>query len=96
MEEILKWKYDQSLKTHYHLSCPHLGLDIFQSRFDLPILFYAAYHDQIDYWFWIGIGLIGLKCLVPVLPNWVARHNKTIYSIIFIILLIVYFIQVGE
>lgn len=84
----------------------------------LCYLFYAVISDQVNYWFWLGIGLIGLECLIllfnnwscpltPIarkysdstmdnfdiyLPNWLAKHNKTIYTSIFIILVLFYFL----
>ena len=79
-------------------------------------LFCSAWTKQINHWFWIGIGLIAVECIVllfngwecpltPIarrysdstkdnfdiyLPNLLARHNKTIYSILFVILVLIY------
>ena len=36
----------------------------------LVYLFYAAVTDQVDYWFWLGIGLIGLECIILILNRW--------------------------
>jgi hypothetical protein len=36
----------------------------------LIYLFYVVITNKINYWFWIGLGLIGLECLVLVLNKW--------------------------
>jgi len=36
----------------------------------LVYLFYAAVADKVDYWFWLGIGLIGLECIILILNRW--------------------------
>ena len=85
----------------------------------LIYLFYAVLTDNIDYKFWIGIGFIGLECLVLLingwncpltfaarkysdspkanfdifLPEWVARHNKTIYTVIVVVLVVLYLVR---
>ena len=82
----------------------------------LAYLFYAAYTNQVGLWFWLGISLIGLECIIlfvnnwtcpltPIarrytnsnrdnfdiyLPNWLARHNKVVYSTLFAILVGIY------
>ena len=83
-------------------------------------LFYAAITDTVDYKFRLGIGVIGLECLILLLlngtcpltfwarkysnstkdnfdiylPNWVARHNKLIYSTLFGVLVVIYLMNV--
>lgn len=82
----------------------------------LVYLFYAALTNNIDYKFWLGIGIIICECLLLIalnwtcpltflarrysnsdkdnfdiyLPNWLAKHNKLIYSIFFSILIVIY------
>jgi hypothetical protein len=83
----------------------------------LAYMFYAVITDQVDSWFWIGVGLIGLECAVLVMnkwtcplspiarnytdsqkdnfdiyiPNWLAKHNKLIYTILFVLVMLIYF-----
>ena len=86
----------------------------------LVYLFFAVMTNQVDYRFWIGIGLIGIECTILILnkwtcpltplarkysdsnmdnfdiylPNWLAKYNKTIYSIIMVILIIIYMVRI--
>ena len=86
----------------------------------LGYLFYATLTDNINYLFWIGIGLIILECIILItlnwtcpltfiarkysesakdnfdifLPNWIAKHNKLIYSTLFSILVVIYIINI--
>jgi len=82
----------------------------------LIYLYYAVLTDQIDLWFWLGIGAFTVEFIVLLiyrwncpltfwarnysdsqmdnfdiyLPNWIARHNKTIYSILIGVLFIIF------
>jgi len=88
----------------------------------LAYMFYAVITDQVDQWFWIGVGLIGLECLILLLnkwtcplspiarkytdspkdnfdiyiPNWLAKHNKLVYSILFLLLMVIYFYNLSN
>ncbi|MGI9551053.1 MAG: hypothetical protein ACR2MT_07630 [Aurantibacter sp.] len=88
----------------------------------LVYMFYVVITDQVDYWFWIGVGLIALECAVllmnkwtcplsPIarkytdsskdnfdiyIPNWLAKHNKLIYSILFLLLMLIYFYNLSN
>ena len=86
----------------------------------LGYLYYSAITNNINYLFWIGIGLIILEVIIltilrwtcPLtfiarkysdstrdnfdifLPNWLAKHNKLIYSILFTILVLIYIFNI--
>ena len=88
----------------------------------LGYMFYAVINDNVNHWFWIGIGLIGLECAVLVankwtcplspiarkytdstkdnfdiyIPNWLAKHNKLIYSILFVLIMLIYFYNLSD
>ncbi|MDH3492439.1 MAG: hypothetical protein OEM82_02730 [Acidobacteriota bacterium] len=36
----------------------------------LAYLFYAAYTNRVGFWFWMGVALIGLECLILLLNGW--------------------------
>lgn len=85
----------------------------------LAYMAYAVLTGQIDFKFWIGVGLIALEAVVLLLnrwscplthiarrysdsrkdnfdiflPEWIARHNKSIYTTIFVVILILFFIS---
>lgn len=99
----------------------HTGIWIFFNLV-LVYLFYAVLSHSVDYKFWIGVGFIGLECLVLVinrwscpltfvarkysdsqkdnfdifLPEWLARHNKTIYTVIALLLVVLYLAERSE
>jgi len=77
-------------------------------------MMYAVIVNKIDFWLWVGYGIIILEGIVLVifkmycpltvwarkysnstkdnfdiyLPNWLARHNKMIYTLIMVVILI--------
>ena len=88
-------------------------------NFILAYMFVAAWNNEIDLFFWVGLGFIIMECVIlfvnkwtcpltPLarkytdsqkdnfdiyLPEWLAKNNVIIYSIIFMILVIVYFVK---
>lgn len=77
-------------------------------------MLYAVLTDKLDYWLWLGYGIILLEVLVLLafkmycpltvwarkysdstkdnfdiyLPNWLAKHNKTIYTSIMVLIVL--------
>jgi len=77
-------------------------------------MLYAVLTDKIDFWLWLGYGIIILEGLVLLvfnmycpltvwarkysdsdkdnfdiyLPNWLAKHNKTIYTSIMVLIVL--------
>lgn len=91
----------------------HTGIWVFFNGVIFYML-YAVLVDKIDFWLWLGYGIIILEGLVLLvfnmycpltvwarkysdsdkdnfdiyLPNWLAKHNKTIYTSIMVLIVL--------